>query len=230
MSADAGTPLKTSGRIKKPLPYTLARETLLEDGDIVLFSGRKWSSRIVRFVTRSKYSHAGIVANWDNRMMVMEAQGYGVRAACLSEIVLRYDGGAELWKTKPGVDLTAAMRLMIVQKARMQLGKDYSHRKALGYWKRVFSLFLSWRVVKRFRRTPFDRVEDANDWYCSEYVSWSWACAGVALTEFTPEFTTPDDLAKSKLLHCVGTLVFDRLSAPHDNRTPQPASLRPESA
>ena len=57
----------------------------IHDGDILLFSGRKPFSLLIRVLTRSRYSHAGIAAWWGERLMVMEAGVGGVHAARLLE-------------------------------------------------------------------------------------------------------------------------------------------------
>ena len=60
----------------------IRRET--RDGDILLFRGKSWISRIICRVTRSPYSHAAIVAWWDERLMVLEAVGKGIVVSRMS--------------------------------------------------------------------------------------------------------------------------------------------------
>lgn len=78
------------------LPYSEGR-ALIGNGDIVFVKGkRNFLARLIRFATRSHYSHAGI-AFWANiggrdRLMIVEAQG-GTRRRILN---LSFYSGSEL--------------------------------------------------------------------------------------------------------------------------------------
>lgn len=186
--------------------YADVRRTI-QDGDIVLFQGQDWGSRIIRFVTRSSYSHAGLCGWWNGRLLVMEARRFGVRAARLSHIVRRYHGGAELWCVREGVPVTDAQRVRIVELAKNELGKNYSWRKVLGYWRRLYANLLGGPVRRRAVRQA-ELSGSPEDFFCSEYVSYAWRTgASFALCGQMDHFTTPEDLAASKHLERRGRLV-----------------------
>ena len=49
------------------------------DGDVLLFRGRGFSSLIIRWLTRSPYSHVGLVFRFAEHVYSLEAVGSGVR-------------------------------------------------------------------------------------------------------------------------------------------------------
>ena len=81
---------------------TLVREEVgrphIKNGDVLMCRGRSLESRIVRWVTRSEYSHAGLAVWWNGRLMVMEAVGRGVIVTPRSKNFLSYPGYVE-WFT-----------------------------------------------------------------------------------------------------------------------------------
>ena len=81
---------------------TLVREEVgrphLKNGDVLMYRGRSLESRIVRWVTRSEYSHAGLAVWWNGRLMVMEAVGRGVIVTPRSKNALSSPGFVE-WFT-----------------------------------------------------------------------------------------------------------------------------------
>jgi hypothetical protein len=176
------------------LDYAEVRENI-KDGDIVLFRGKSLLSRIIYLFTRSPYSHAGIVAWWDQRLMVLEAVGAGVIASRLSIVVKKYDGNAELW-TANADDID---RAEIVAAAKVMLGKRYSKWKLLG----------NLRVVLFGPRQGDETDPDIppEEYVCSEYVSRAWRAGGVDLKKGASDrFTKPVDIASSPAIRKVGDL------------------------
>src|SRR3954471_19169994 len=98
----------------------------IRDGDILLFRGKSWLSRIIRRVTGSPYSHAAIVAWWSDRLMVLEAVGKGIVVTRMSIVVSQYSGKVELWTTDE--DLA---RTEVIRTAQHLLGKRYSPSKLI---------------------------------------------------------------------------------------------------
>jgi hypothetical protein len=57
----------------------------ISSGDIILWSGTKPHSRLIRWLTKSKWSHVGIALWWGNRLMVLDSFAFkGTRARPLS--------------------------------------------------------------------------------------------------------------------------------------------------
>ncbi len=119
---------------------------------ILLFKGRGFISRLIRWQTRSQYSHAAIMLPCGR---VLEAwQGEGVRIKWLRDWcdVDRFrvtDMTEEQWETA-------------IAFARAQIGKKYDYRGV-------------WRFLSRRKPARDDR------WFCSELVFASLAAAGVKL-------------------------------------------------
>ena len=66
--------------------------TEIKTCDILLYQGKNWFSRAIRWVIGSPYSHAGIVVWWNDRLMVIEAVGKGVVVTPLSQNLSHYKG------------------------------------------------------------------------------------------------------------------------------------------
>jgi hypothetical protein len=102
----------------------------IKTGDIILWSGKMPHSRLIRWLTKSKWSHVGIAVWWGNRLMVLDSYPFfGTRArplshdlknACWMSSGAAWNGGAlafaldeldhkysfqNLWKTWLGLNL-----------------------------------------------------------------------------------------------------------------------------
>ena len=72
----------------------------LKTGDLVMFSGKYWTSYTVRFLTWSKFSHCGMLlrdpANLPKGLYLLQCDGtdqdFGVQLSLFSEYVEGYDG------------------------------------------------------------------------------------------------------------------------------------------
>src|SRR5512139_2424038 len=101
----------------------------IRNGDVLLYRGRSWESRVVRWATGSRYSHAGIAAWWNNRLMVMEAVGKGVVVTPISQNVQAYSGRVE-WFTSVE-EIPDDQRLQMVEYAQQELGKEYTLQRVV---------------------------------------------------------------------------------------------------
>ncbi len=177
----------------------------MQNGDILLFKGKGWLSEVIKWKTGSAYSHAGLVAWWDDRLMVLEAVGAGVRATPISYNLKKYKGGIDYFRCTE--DITDVLRSGMLSFAQKQLGKEYD----LG---RLFGFF-----IKLMRNQPLQETETAtvpSTFFCSEYVAEVYEQAGYDLVPSrSSQYTSPDKLADSKLVEFVGTLKEpDTCSAP----------------
>lgn len=181
------------------IDYSRERRTL-QDGDIILFRGKTLLSRLIRWITRSPYSHAGVVGWWEDRLMVLEARGAGVVASRLSHVIEQYPGRAELWTADDTVIREVGLRLdrtRVVAAARMHLGKQYA----------------TWKLFAALRKLMFGTDESADPrrppkkFVCSEYVSMVWNAGGVDLSAELDKYTKPGDIAKSRYVRPVGKLL-----------------------
>jgi cell wall-associated NlpC family hydrolase len=183
---------KPRGKSLTPVDYDEVRDQI-QNGDIVLFRGKRMFSRAICWITRSPYSHAGIVGWWGSHLMVLEAGGRGVSATRLSFIVDRYPGAAELWTTDRELS-----RGEVVREAQFLLGRSYSMMKIFANLR---------RVVFGAGAHAGDPEKPPEGFICSEFVSRTWRKGGLDLKEGVPDrFTRPGDIARSPHLRKLGDL------------------------
>jgi hypothetical protein len=163
----------------------------IRDGDILLFRGKSWISRL----TGSPYSHAAIVAWWSDRLMVLEAVGKGIVVSRMSVVVNQYSGKVELWTTDESL-----ARTEVIRAAQRLLGKRYSLSKLMRNLARL--------VLGRPHHEDADPDAPPADFVCSEFVSRVWRAGGIDLVKDAPDmYTKPSDIAKSPRLRKVGGVV-----------------------
>jgi hypothetical protein len=196
------------------LDYGAVRTNIM-DGDILLFRGKSWISRLIGWATRSPYSHAGILAWWHGRLMVLEAVSNGVVASRMSIVVQTYSGRVELWTTDGQL-----VRPEVIRAAQILLGKRYSKLKLLYNLRRL--------LLGRRRDEPADPDAPPEDFVCSEFVSRVWRAGGIDLSHDSPDlYTKPADIARSPNLRKVGDLFRPRLLLPEADPILQPSSDAP---
>jgi hypothetical protein len=170
----------------------------IQDGDILLFRGKSWLSRLICWITRSPYSHSAILGWWNGHLMVLEAVPTGVVASRMSRVVNKYSGQIELWTTDEKL-----ARFEVIQTAQLLLGKHRSAFKLLGQLKQ--------RLLGRRRsvRPALEAPEPlSEDFVSSEFVRRVWRAGGVELATHSPDLpTTPGDIARSPSVRKVGALV-----------------------
>lgn len=177
----------------------------IQDGDILLFRGKSWLSRLICRLTGSPYSHSGIVGWWSGRLMVFEAGPTGVVASRMSLVVSKYSGKVELWTTDDNL-----ARFEVIRAAQRLLGKRYSKFKLLRDLQR------RWFGRSRPESKPKSSDPEAppEDFVCSEFVSRMWRAGGIELAKQSPDlYPGPRDIAKSPNLRKVGDLVRGRPGA-----------------
>jgi uncharacterized protein YycO len=157
----------------------------VQNGDVLCFSGRGFISTVIRKMTRSEYSHVGLVYLFEGRKYCLEAVGSGVRLALLSELVRRYDGEIDYFEM---LDVTKDQRCKAIGFGFQQLGKLYDKPG-------LFRFF--WYLVTG--RKPKAALDER--WFCSEIVAYAYGCQGIELCPVTADYTSPNDLANSKHLN-----------------------------
>ncbi len=201
-----------SGKYQGAAPgidYEESRE-LIKNGDVIMYRGRSLESKIIRWATGSRYSHAGLAAWWNNRLMVMEAVGKGVVVTPISKNVRSYPGRVE-WFTSIE-EIPEDQRLRMIEFAQLELGKEYA------LWR---ALFLGIRVL--FQRTveSRDNLRRERQLFCSHYVAQAYNSIGRDLKkEVSDRFMSPGDIATSPLLKRLGVLVKSKRPRYSRNITP----------
>ena len=169
-----------------------------KDADILMFKGVGFVSKIIKWRTKSAYSHAGIVAWWNDRLMVLEAVGKGVEARPISYALNHYKGSFDYYRLKEEVPITAEQRKKMIVYAQRQLGKGYATGQLIRFF---FKLLFNLKMASK------DEGKPPGKFFCSQYVSAVYNEGGFDLAiEFGDKFTTPNQIAKSKLLEYVGTV------------------------
>lgn len=154
----------------------------LQPGDIILFKGKGIVSSLVKFFTKSKYSHAAMVLT-DN--MIIEANWY----KNVNIVEFKYDSNTmEIYRLKGG--LNANQQLILLQSSYDMLNKYYDYAQLLGY------------VLERFIGKQYNNPLNFDNFIiCSELIDKSYHKLGIDLVEYRSYGNvTPDDLAKSKHL------------------------------
>lgn len=177
----------------------------VRDGDILLFQGKGFMSRFIRWGSDSPYSHAGMMAWWGPRLMVLQAAGRGVEVLPVSRAVYEYDGRVDWWTVAPGRDAELD-RKELLRVAMTHLGKPYA---TVGLVELVWLMLLG-----KFRGRPDPRT-DPESMFCSQYVSYCYRMAGLDLrTDTDDACTSPGDLATCGLLELRSILRYDRETQP----------------
>jgi len=169
--------------------YDLVRPQI-RNGDVLMFKGKYRSSFLIKWLTKSSYSHAGIAVWWNERLMIMEAVMSGVRVAPLSRNVYQHEGNVEWFSCKK--EISEEDRLKMIIFAQEELGKSYARWKAVLFGVKVL-----------FKRdlSEKDELRMENKLFCSQYVAQIYNSIGLDLKKNREDrFMSPGDLARSPLL------------------------------
>ncbi len=177
----------------KSMHYHDVRDEI-QDGDLFFFRGSFRSSRLFTMLTRSFYSHSAIIARWDKRLMILQAE-MKVEAVPLSVAVQEYPGRADWYRLKREdiPDIEPKTRKMLWE-AKCEVGLPFALMDLLKSVARYFFHF---------------RMKDAvspKGMFCSEYVERSFRKGGMPLVDSPDVATFPQDLAESRLLEYMGTI------------------------
>ncbi len=180
---------------KKEIQYDDARSRI-RNGDVLLYKGQGIISRLIRWITRSDYSHAGLAVWWNERLMVMEAVGKGVVVTPLSSNIGHYNGDVDwFWCTK---EISEEDRTRLVQRAQEELGKRFA---------RCGMLLVGLCLALKQPLDKDDTFYTSRRFFCSFYVAAAYNSIGLDLRKDRSDgFTTPDDIARSPLLKLKGAL------------------------
>ncbi len=188
-----------------PTPYDQVRP-MVQDGDLFLCSAHDPMSRLIRWATKSPWSHIGIAMRMHHidRVLVLECVArLGTRAVPLSEFISRTSGGTHPY---PGKILLARHDAIAAQAgtgiinrlseyALDRLGTPYSNLETAKVGLRVAAGRLN---VKLPGRLMPDR-----EFICSEYVARCFAHVGVKVPWDGLGFVAPSDFADALELRAV---------------------------
>ncbi len=168
----------------------------IKSGDVLMYQGRTLPSRIIRWATGSRYSHAGLAAWWNSRLMVMEAVGRGVVVSPIPQNIRSYHGRVE-WFTSTE-QIPDVQRLQMVEFAQRELGKEYA------LWR---TLFFGIRALCQRDLQSKDKLRREERLFCFHYVAETYNAIGRDLKKGVGDrFMSPGDIAASPLLKRIGVL------------------------
>jgi hypothetical protein len=195
-----------AGPEEREITYADARDKV-RDGDLFLFRGEFLISKLFRRVDHSFYSHAALAAWWDDRLMILQAEGSGIQAIPMSVAIGTYPGRADWYALKRDeiADFDAKLQ-KVLREARSDLGLAYGFG---DLWRNI----VRWAVQVKLSDPARPRAM-----FCSEYVERCFREAGMSLTG-RPDITTfPKHIAASPLASYVGTIPHDpKLLEPRDD-------------
>ncbi|HEX4446064.1 MAG TPA: hypothetical protein VH044_04985 [Polyangiaceae bacterium] len=170
----------------------------VEDGDILLFRGTIFLSRVIERVSHGAYSHCAIAAAWGERKMILQAEIMGgVQVVPLSVAVGTYRGRVDWYKVRPEVRAKLNMGVLLAE-ARADLGLTYATSDLLRV--AAHSLFGA--------GLPSD-CDNPHALFCSQYVERCFRKAGVALSTDSDVGTSPSRIANSQALVYQGMIAHD---------------------
>jgi len=182
-------------------PPTLKYEEIrdrIEDGDIVLFRGTIFLSRVIEQVSQGAYSHCAIAASWGERKMILQAELMGgVQAVPFSVAVGTYRGRVDWYKIRPAWRAKLDIAKLLAE-ARADLGLTYATSDLLRVAAhRLFGAEL-----------PGD-CDNPHALFCSQYVERCFRRAGLSLSKSTDVGTSPSEIAASEVLEYQGGIQHD---------------------
>ncbi len=170
----------------------------IQNADVLLYRGTDFVSRGIRFLTRSQYSHAGLLVWWNDRLMVLEAVGNGVVAMPLSMNLKKHHGGIDYFRSTNNIPDDTRLNMVVF--AQEQLGKQYAFFQMTIFG---FKLLFHMKMSSRDRGAK----GASGQYFCSQYVSDTYLKQGYDLAiQYGNHYTSPDALAKSDKLALVGVL------------------------
>jgi len=143
------------------------------------YKGKSLISRIIRWQTRSEYSHVSIEIDGEN----YEAWKDGVISRKWDQ---GHAAGTEVVVFEPQGEIVEGL---ILKALKYQLGKKYDYKSVI-------------RFLSRRKAQLDDR------WFCSELVAWSLAYGGLILQNMPCSYLSPRDICMSPMLKKIETRII----------------------
>ncbi len=187
-----------------PVPYDEVRGQV-RDGDIMLCSAWDPMSRLIRWATKSPWSHIGMVLRVDHvdRVLILECVAkLGTRAVALSDFIARTSSGVHPY---PGRILLArhdALRdpapetlKLLCTYAMDRLGTPFSNAETAKIGARIAAGRLNMKMP--------GRLMPKDEFICSEYVARCFGHAGLEIPWDGLGFVAPADFAADPAIKAV---------------------------
>lgn len=188
------------------VPLNEASEEI-RDGDLLLFRGRGFLSRLIGVAGRSEYTHAARVVWWGADAFCCEVRELkGGRAVTLASQVAKYPGAIDVFETNPASRWRLYNRRGAVRYMRRLAGCDY------GYWSVLLAALRHlplWRFLVRAEAEDLRSGEQPP--FCSQACAMADRIGGGVdpVPHLADRLTEPGDLARSPFYRYRFTLVPD---------------------
>ena len=203
------------------LTYEEAKD-YLQEGDILLFKGRKLFSYFIKRMSHSKYSHVGITSwhNGDKGLWeIIEFRGIkGGRTVSLEQIVKKKPGVIDVYRPASQREEiyfdkdSKEVRTIILKFDPKSVTHRMRQLTGLNYgWKRIW-WFLQWyipvlRLIYDMEKLVQDKIGEAIHLVCSTSVAHSFTYTVYDLVKNrADDWTQPSDIACSNSLNYIFTL------------------------
>jgi hypothetical protein len=167
------------------------------DGDVLMFRGESAISKLFRAGAGSAYSHAGIATWWHRRVMLFHAAVDAIKVVPASFVIHTYDGLIDWYTVRPELRSRLDVAAMLTE-AQNNIGLSYG---ATDMIKTVLHDVVGLRM-------PEDQAHP-EALFCSQYVARCFRVGGLPLSDERDNEIFPAEVAGSKVLQYVGTIVPD---------------------
>lgn len=178
----------------------------IRSGDIMLCSGNALFSKLIKFATKSIWSHVGFILRLDiiERLMVMESvETIGVRTVPLSCYSSNYNGSGKPYNGQVVIarhDEFDESRVHNLSKRAVDLlGYPYDNAEIAKITGRLALRSLGFNNITR-------KLEDNGEYICSEYAYYLFNSINVSIEHNSKGFITPEDFASTKAVKAVCVL------------------------
>ena len=172
------------------IPYEKIRP-YLKTGDIVFCSGNYLFSGVIQRLTKSTWSHVGVIYKDEElgRVLVLEAEPYeGIRLMPLSKYLRDYKGTKRPYKGK-----------VFINKLKVELDKEDLKKGICFGLDELTRPYDNWEIFRIMLRILFKigKREKNKSYICSELVQSIYAKSGV-LFKFRDSYISPDHIWKDE--------------------------------
>ena len=173
--------------------------SMIQSGDILLCKGNSFVDRLIKWGTKSVYSHVSVVASAALGLVIEAIPAGGVRAISIKNYKTKYD----IYRIKDPAsfrvsEVTAYLIKMLARKYDFESTIRLTGKIALRRLKlvKLFGLKLIGR------KQAADRLQEDNDYFCSELCYRAFMAGGLDIAPQIgdAETTSPGDIARSPLI------------------------------
>ncbi|TKD69265.1 YiiX/YebB-like N1pC/P60 family cysteine hydrolase [Pseudalkalibacillus hwajinpoensis] len=162
----------------------------IQTGDLLLCSGSYPVSKIIKKVSKSRFSHVSLIFQWVDRLMILESvESYGVRIVPLSHYFSDYRNSGKPYKGNLYLARHSAVKDLVPNKLNAML------RRGADLTGQPYDIE---EIVKILASVVIDDLTSIrNDKYiCSEFVQECYKKAGLSFQDDGRGFIYPEHISK----------------------------------